>query len=159
MWSPYVYVSLLTSAGARTNVILTSLQCGHTFCQDCVQKWFKTINQPQRSLSRTIAVPQHLRELVRSDRIDRQQLKTLIKDLTNLVKVPRHPSYHCPYCRNPVSTSPVKIFAMKTLVQKLATVQGERIPEKDYFELERSPSEFGTPKSRPGPWEVFFPSA
>ncbi|KAK0431615.1 hypothetical protein EV421DRAFT_1911708 [Armillaria borealis] len=54
----------------------------------------------------------------------------------------RAPAYNCPTCQKPVTTRPVEVYKLKSIVEKVATMQGERNGEG---------SQSGDP------WSTFFP--
>ncbi|PBK66571.1 hypothetical protein ARMSODRAFT_977480 [Armillaria solidipes] len=54
----------------------------------------------------------------------------------------RGPAYNCPTCRKPVTTQPVEVYKLKSIVEKVAATQGER-------------NEGGSQSG--DPWSTFFP--
>jgi len=60
--------------------------------------------------------------------------------------VPR-PEYTCPTCRHEVTRSPAKAFALKDVVEAVASMMGDASP--------RTAAPAGSSPS--GPWDSFFP--
>ncbi|KAI0041166.1 hypothetical protein FA95DRAFT_1565669 [Auriscalpium vulgare] len=81
--------------------------CGHTFCETCIDDWFTTIR------TKHLATNPHLSEQI----------------LLTLPPAER-PAYTCPACRTAVRTFPVECFTLKSVVRIVADAVGESSPPK-----------------------------
>lgn len=45
MWYPCVYVTLTSSVKIQANPIVSLRECGHIFCQKCLEDWFQVITE------------------------------------------------------------------------------------------------------------------
>ncbi|KIL68882.1 hypothetical protein M378DRAFT_158020 [Amanita muscaria Koide BX008] len=129
MWSPY----LLSD-------------CGHCFCQTCLQDWFRTV------LNKFVAEHPNV-DPTHPDW--RWQLQPLLLNNPGLLatfpafnafNAPR-PQYSCPTCRNIITTRPVEVYTLKALVRILASAAGDKSPQKDR----------NSKKALTTPWDQFFP--
>ncbi|KAF8621529.1 hypothetical protein AX15_007701 [Amanita polypyramis BW_CC] len=115
--------------------------CGHTFCQSCLQDWFST------TLFKFMADhPEY----------DQNQLDLMTQlqaSLVDQLNTPG-PQYSCPACRKTVHTKPVEVYALKALVRIVASATGEKSPRKDssFRNGKKGNSTFT------GVWDRFFPT-
>ncbi|KAF8883718.1 hypothetical protein BD779DRAFT_1539141 [Infundibulicybe gibba] len=128
--------------------------CGHTFCQTCLQDWFDSIlvqhitTHPHYDLNQpnVLLMPQITAALRGMPSARDPQIQHLLMQLNS-----QHPQYTCPTCCKPVHGRPVENFALKALVQIITSVRGESSPEKA-----ANPKGKGVTR-RNEPWSGFFP--
>ena len=137
------------------NKTINSLpDCGHSFCQTCLQDWFSTTHAQFMA-----AHPQHpnvnhtfieiLRQIGQNPHIVAlPYVQTLIAS-----QMPPRPDYTCPTCRAPVSSRPTEAFAQKALVRTIAAAAGEAIPKAARGIIKKG-KDTG---SGSNPWDGFFP--
>ncbi|KAF8160919.1 hypothetical protein B0H34DRAFT_795766 [Crassisporium funariophilum] len=141
MWTPYVLPD-----------------CGHTYCQSCLQDWFGTTlaqfmnANPHYDIDHVNHAPQLdvlLQTLMQNPRAaNHPQLNALLTRL-----LPLGPQYTCPTCREPVRTRPTEDFTLKALVRTIANATGENSPKKPVFAKPNGKASITTL----GPWDGFFP--
>jgi len=125
LWSPYVLP-----------------ECGHIFCQSCLHDWFTTI------LNKFVAdnpgyVPNPLPQAASNSHP--RSFAT--------VNAPR-PQYSCPTCRMAVSMKPAEVYALKAIVRAVASVAGEKSPNKNTSRRRSTGKQRNTPE---GVWDRLFP--
>jgi len=131
-------------------------QCGHVFCEACLENWFSTILVQHLIINPTYdpnpTVPDHLAGLYTQACQNpghpyiHLQLKAELVHFRVVQNLPPPPVYTCPLCRKVVENRPVKDFALKGIVETLAQLMGERPPETNDWSHARTP------------WEGFFGS-
>ena len=122
--------------------------CGHTFCEGCLQDWFdKTLSEHtrhQRPYDLTAAniggAYQHIQPRVQINfsaaaflegaynGLPFHQARPVERQLPPQL-LPK-PSYTCPSCRAEVKSRPIEEFSLKAMVRAVAAANGETIPEK-----------------------------
>lgn len=161
MWTPYVYVSsfsVKTNPANRYYLSCSLPDCGHAFCQNCLQNWFATA-QTQFLASHPEHNPQQAHQLANLSHFLRVLSQNpLIAQDPNVHRmieplIPPQPSYTCPTCREPVRTRPTEVFALKAVVRTLAAAAGEKSPQKKTSVARKGK----TPATTAGPWDRFFP--
>ncbi|PPQ70525.1 hypothetical protein CVT26_013983 [Gymnopilus dilepis] len=133
MWTPYILPD-----------------CGHTFCQSCLQDWFGTVqakfltDHPQNDPQRNAATLGHLNLFIAQN-----PQVALRPDLLNMISrsLPPQPKYTCPTCRELVRSRPTEAFALKAIVRTIATAAGETSPQKPARSIGAASN----------PWDGFFP--
>jgi hypothetical protein len=133
LWSPHMSV--------RCSIILLSLtrrcdrlpECGHIFCQTCLQEWFST------TLAHFLATHPNY---------------DANNPMRHIQAFPHLPRYTCPTCRTTVQNRPVEVFALKAIVRTIAAAAGESSPAK-------APAVMNHRRAQGvqtiGPWDGFFP--
>ncbi|KAJ6558510.1 hypothetical protein DFH09DRAFT_922415, partial [Mycena vulgaris] len=132
MWTPYILSG-----------------CGHTFCLKCLVEWFNTTLAQHMGAhpawDATNQPPYHLL----SARIRTHPLIAAM-----ITAQGPQPEYTCPTCRAAVLTKPVEDYALKAIVQAVATSVGESSPKKDPVAPKRRGK--GKAKAVDGPFDGFF---
>lgn len=132
----------------------TSLACGHTFCQGCIQDWFSTCLvkhlevYPNYDAQRLLR-PELRAFLARPDLPPHARRKAECESIMMLLGTPQ-PEYSCPTCRVVIRTKPAENFVVKHVVRTIAGVQGEPYPT-----AAPAPRMPGMPTE--GPFDAFFP--
>jgi len=132
--------------------------CGHAFCQSCLQDWFNTIkaqfltthpeNDPNRMQNTAILV-NLLQTIAQNPQyVNLPHLTTMITQY-----MPANPTFTCPTCREPVRSRPTEAFGLKALVRTIANATGESSPKKKLQASRKGKA----PGNTPGPWDGFFP--
>ncbi|KAJ7583577.1 hypothetical protein C8J56DRAFT_1055331 [Mycena floridula] len=116
--------------------------CGHVFCQTCLEDWFSTILaqhlavHPNYNVNHNVNFPGYQMAM-----FGQQQ-----------------PKYSCPTCRELVSKRPAEDFVLKNIVRIVGKVEGEESPTKPTAAATRSKGK-GKRSAIPvneGPWDKFF---
>ncbi|KJA27719.1 hypothetical protein HYPSUDRAFT_130366 [Hypholoma sublateritium FD-334 SS-4] len=138
MWTPYILPN-----------------CGHSFCQSCLQDWLGATQaqflatNPEPPVA-TYHLLDTLRTLIQNPALAAvPHVQTLLAS-----QVPALPKYTCPTCREQITSRPTEAFALKSLIHTIAVAAGETIPKKPATTNKKGKS-VGT---LPGPWDGFFPA-
>ena len=150
MWSPYTLVQCDQEVAIPTYTFF-SLDCGHTFCFNCLQDWFSTIlaqhmnTHPEYNPTPPMHV--HYQNALRNPAFPRHDRLRIQRELREFHEHIDHPNYTCPSCRVSVKSKPAEAFAVKNIVHVVAESQGEANPRKRNSGKARQED----------PWEGFFP--
>lgn len=159
-----LHVSSLVKLSRMSKQSYSLPECGHTFCQNCLQDWFSTTlaqhmaANPAYNLNHPNNVPEYAQALLRATHtpLTPQNMQHLAAVFGNH-QVPK-PEYNCPACRTPVVNRPVEAFTLKSLVRIVAKTEGEQSPRKEQPPVGRKGKGKGKgPVVRTGPWDGFFP--
>lgn len=161
MDSLYVRPSIISCLILSIQPILDSLSlpdCGHAFCQSCLQNWFTKTkaefmaanpqNNPQQ-LHNAASLTHLMQNLVQNPHLAQHQhfMNMFLQFL------PPQPTYTCPTCREPVRSRPTEVFTLKSLVRTICAATGETSPQK-----KGSTSRKGkAPAASEDLWDGFFP--
>ncbi len=131
--------------------------CGHTFCQNCLQDWFSSTQaqfmtshpgyDPNQLISdqKTLGLYKLAQALMHNPQAaNSMQISALVTQL-----LPLHPQYTCPTCREPVKSRPTEAFALKALVRTVSSTMGESSPKRSK-QSGKAPDE--------SVWDGFFPA-
>ncbi|KAF9467352.1 hypothetical protein BDZ94DRAFT_1249139 [Collybia nuda] len=135
-------------------------ECGHTFCQSCLQDWFGTTLaqfmtlHPHYNVNAPHPYAHHFQAFVGQNPYMHHapHAAAMFAQYQQLV-----PQYTCPTCREVVKSRPVEDFALKALVRTVARAAGENSPERPQVVT------YGGVRGRlpaprlNGPWDKFFP--
>ncbi|KAH8828127.1 hypothetical protein DL96DRAFT_1149114 [Flagelloscypha sp. PMI_526] len=131
------------------------LDCGHAFCGQCLTDWFQTSlnNHHARYPTNPALVP--MLNLLRTANPEQQH--NIRRQFGHLL--PPDVEYTCPTCRNKVHRKPIEAFALKALVRKVASAQGEESPRKEAAPIAGRSRKRGAraPPARSDPFSQFFP--
>ncbi|KAJ8085729.1 hypothetical protein PM082_004547 [Marasmius tenuissimus] len=107
------------------------LNCGHTFCSECLSSWFHHI-LTEFKLTFTHYEPGHRTYHYRLTQEDRTQIAqaSVAHELADVLSQKRHPHpvYTCPVCRSPVEKPPSQNFNLKDLATAVAEKKGAGFP-------------------------------
>jgi len=146
LWSPHMSVSLLYDPSFLTRRSDRLPECGHIFCQTCLQEWFNT------TLAHFLATHPHY------DANNPMYHLRAFPHMPPPAAYQQAPQYTCPTCRATVQNKPVEVFALKALVRTIAAAAGESSPTKP-----PKVTNLRTGQNRvqgvqiTGPWDGFFP--
>ena len=141
LWSPHMSVGCSIMIWSLTRRCDRLPECGHIFCQACLQDWFNT------TLAHFLAThPDY----------DANHPMRHVQAFPHLAHM-QIPQYTCPTCRTTVQNRPVEVFALKTLVRTIATAAGESSPAKPPAVMNlRGRKSRAQGIQAIGPWDGFF---
>ncbi|KAJ3922259.1 hypothetical protein F5877DRAFT_34199 [Lentinula edodes] len=139
MWTPYI------------------LECGHTYCQSCLQDWFSTTLAQHMAAHPNYNINQH-QHPYGADMYAAYPGFAQHHYMHLLGAATPQPHYTCPICRKQVRNPPVEDFNLKKIVRAVASVQGESSPRKGEAGSSRrkGKAKGKAPAQREDPWSGFF---
>jgi hypothetical protein len=146
LWSPHMLVRCSIFSLSLTRGCNRLPDCGHIFCQTCLQDWFNT------TLTHFLATHPHY------DVNNPMRHLQAFPHALQAAAYQQAPQYTCPTCRATVQNRPVEVFALKALVRTVATAAGESSPAKPpaVMNLRAGKSRVHGVQTI-GPWDGFFP--
>jgi hypothetical protein len=129
--------------------------CGHTFCQSCLQDWFSATqaqfmaNTPGYNPNQLISNQNVVGLYNIAQALMHNPHTANSPHVTALVAqfLPPHPEYTCPTCRETVTARPIEVFALKAMFRTVTAAMGESSPKKPNQSNKATPA---------GPWDSFF---
>ncbi len=129
MWSPFMYV--LSMVANERHALMKDIRipdCRHVFCQSCIQYLFKITQRnfcqvhPRFHWEERIFLPEGIQDMVINDHMQHQELLALSVKIRSAAG---GPVYFCPECHATVKNLLVEVFRIKSVVQTVASAQGE----------------------------------
>ncbi|KZS99752.1 uncharacterized protein LAESUDRAFT_765218 [Laetiporus sulphureus 93-53] len=132
----------------------STLACGHTFCQNCLQGWFGSQLAQYMSTHPHHNMPnlEAYRIALRDPFLSAQQRIELESQL-RIAILQHHPDYTCPSCRAVVKERPIEVYAIKSVVRSAAGAAGETSLTK--YAPSNARNHGG--HRLDNPWDGFFP--
>ena len=132
-------------------------ECGHTFCQPCLEGWFNTTLVQHMAVhpnySPNTPNPMFNGLPIQDLMAQNAQIRLYLQQMFPHYQPPvPAPQYTCPTCREPVKNRPVEDYALKSLVRTISGAAGEHSPKKS---IGRQRLRVGR---RTGTWDAFFRS-
>jgi len=146
-----------TSFLCLSDICFSLPQCGHVFCERCLENWFSTtlvqhlVTHP--TFDPNPIIPGHLAGLFAQVRQNpghpylQLQLNAELAYFRVAQDLPPLPVYTCPLCRKTVENKPIEDFALKRIVETIAHLTGETAPEAGSHGLGATP------------WDEYFTSS
>jgi hypothetical protein len=112
----YVITRHLSMILKHTSDLPSLPDCGHTFCEGCLQDWFSKTDSESAALlhSFDINTVNHGAQQYNQPRLG-----------MNFGAIP----YTCPFCRAEVNSRPTEDFALKAIARAVAAASGETSPD------------------------------
>ncbi|KAK1225262.1 hypothetical protein PQX77_007788 [Marasmius sp. AFHP31] len=128
--------------------------CGHVFCQSCLQDWFSTTLAQHMTTYPHYNVNQRLpRFIEEATNLYPQHAAELLQRYAGLI--PPKPGYTCPTCRASVKSRPIEDYSLKAVVRTVAKAAREDSPKQPRPQINRGRRRGGPVND--GPWDGFFP--
>ncbi|KAL0072785.1 hypothetical protein AAF712_000548 [Marasmius tenuissimus] len=127
--------------------------CGHVFCQSCLQDWFSTTLAQHMTTYPHYDVNQRLPRFIEENINLHPHYTAELQRYAGLI--PPKPQYTCPTCRAPVKSRPIEDYSLKAVVRTVAKAAREDSPKQPRPQTNRGRRRGGPVND--GPWDGFFP--